>query len=166
MICLLEKHAFKPETQKIATFSGFAVTLNFLIQSLWLNFCCYICANFWSNKKYFMFATCVISHLFCHSFQGSFNVLFLLLRCNGSKTLKDRWWNNETIEKLHMRQTYSEACQWCFRQRFLGNTPQVLFSFSMILPGEKRVFLDTRIKNKLEVLLNYTWKEASEAEKI
>ena len=31
MICLLEKHAFKPETQKIATFSGFAVTLNFLI---------------------------------------------------------------------------------------------------------------------------------------
>ena len=34
MICLLEKHAFKPETQKIATFSGFAVTLNFLIQSL------------------------------------------------------------------------------------------------------------------------------------
>ena len=34
MICLLEKHAFNPETQKIATFSGFAVTLNFLIQSL------------------------------------------------------------------------------------------------------------------------------------
>ena len=75
----------------------------------------------------------------------------LTLRCNGSKTLKDRWWNNETIEKLHMRQTYSEACQWCFRQRFLGNTPQVLFSFSMILPGEKRVFLDTKIKYKLKV---------------
>ena len=109
-----------------------------------------------------MFATCVISHLFCHSFQGSFNVLFLLLRWNGSKTLKDRWWNNETIEKLHMRQTYSEACQWCFWQRRLGNTPEVLFSFSMILPGEKRVFLDTRIKYKLEVLKpNYFKKQHS-----
>ena len=29
-ICLLEKHVFKPETQKIFTFSG----LNFLVQSL------------------------------------------------------------------------------------------------------------------------------------
>ena len=34
MIFLLEKHAFKPETRKIATFSGFAVTVNFLIQFL------------------------------------------------------------------------------------------------------------------------------------